>query len=79
MAALRANSVQKPELFGKLASYLIIGFGVMATLNQLNIASDLIVTLFTGVVFALSLALGLAFGLGGKDAAARYIDKMTRS
>jgi hypothetical protein len=27
------------------------------------------------LVFALSLALGLSFGLGGKDAASRYIDR----
>jgi hypothetical protein len=32
--------------------------------------------LFTGVVFAVSLALGLAFGLGGRDAAARFIEKV---
>jgi len=31
-----------------------------------------------GIVFALSLGSGLAFGLGGRDAAGRYIDKMTK-
>jgi len=33
-------------------------------------------TLFTGVVVALALAIGLSFGLGGQDAAGRYIDKL---
>jgi hypothetical protein len=54
---------------------LIVG-GIFPALTQLRIAQGLVEVLFTGVVFALSLALGLAFGLGGKDAAARLIEKM---
>jgi hypothetical protein len=50
----------------------------MAVLNQLQIADDLVQILFMGVVFALSLGSALAFGLGGRDAAARYIDSMTK-
>jgi hypothetical protein len=33
--------------------------------------------LFTGFVAALAIALGLAFGLGGKDAASRAISKIS--
>ena len=33
-------------------------------------------TLFIGIVAALALAFGLAFGLGGKDAASRAIEKI---
>lgn len=77
-AALRASGTSNPELFGKIGRYLVIGFGIMAAMNQLQIADELIGTLFTGIVFALSLALGLAFGLGGKDAAGRYVDRVTR-
>ena len=76
-AMLRAGGTKKPEFFAKVAYYLVIAFGVMAALNQLSIADELVETLFMGIVFALSLGLGLAFGLGGKDAAARYIDRMT--
>jgi len=78
VAALRARGSSKPEMFGKIGRYLVIGFGIMAAMNQLQIADELVLTLFTGIVFALSLALGLAFGLGGKDAAGRYIDHVTR-
>lgn len=77
-AALRTTGVKKPEFLGQIAYYLIIAFGIMAALNQLSIADELVETLFMGIVFALSLGAGLAFGLGGKDAAARYIDRMTR-
>jgi hypothetical protein len=55
---------------------IIIVGGIFPALTQLRIAQGLVEVLFTGVVFALSLALGLAFGLGGKDAAARTIEKM---
>jgi hypothetical protein len=75
--ALRASGTHNPELFGKVAYYLIIGFAIMAAMNQLSIADELVETLFMGIVFALSLATGLAFGLGGKDAAAAYIHRMT--
>ncbi|MBP9782801.1 MAG: hypothetical protein KBC50_03685 [Candidatus Pacebacteria bacterium] len=54
---------------------LIVG-GIFPALTQLRIAQGLVEVLFTGVVFAAALALGLAFGLGGRDAAARAIEKM---
>lgn len=77
-AALRTSGTNNPELFGRIAYYLVIAFAVMAALNQLQIAAELVQTLFMGIVFALSLGAGLAFGLGGKDAAARYIDRITK-
>lgn len=78
-ASLRASGGKSPELFGRIAYYLVIGFAIMAALNQLEIADELVNTLFTGIIFALSLAGGLAFGLGGKEAAGRYIDKVTKN
>ena len=56
-------------------SILIIA-GLFPALTQLRIAQGLVEVLFTGVVFAISLALGLSFGLGGRDAASRIIEKM---
>ena len=56
-------------------SIVIVG-GVFPALTQLRIAQGLVEVLFTGVVFSMSLALGLAFGLGGRDAAAKAIEKM---
>jgi hypothetical protein len=67
VASLRAGGSKNTELYGKLTYALVITFTVMAILNQLQIADELVQTIFMGVVFALSLGLGLAFGLGGKD------------
>jgi hypothetical protein len=77
-ATLRASNIGQAELFGKITRLIIIVFGIMASLNQLKIAEELVQTLFAGIVFALSLGTGLAFGLGGKEFASQLIAKMTR-
>ena len=58
-------------LLGRIAEIAIVAFAVLVAINQLGIAADLINILFIGVVAAVSLAFGLAFGLGGRDVAAR--------
>lgn len=59
-----------PTLLAAVARYAIIGFAVIAALSQLDIAPTIVNTLFIGLVAALALAAGLAFGLGGRDVAA---------
>jgi hypothetical protein len=48
-------------------------FGIIVAVNQIGIATTLVNTLFMGLIGALSLALGLAFGLGGRDTAAAIV------
>lgn len=76
-AAARAGGFRAAELLGSLTRYAVLVFAILAALSQLEIAPELVQILFTGIVFAASLAFGLAFGLGGRDAASRYINKMT--
>jgi hypothetical protein len=76
-----AHSVKATGIKGDFAAQMtkwaiVIVGGVFPALTQLRIAQGLVEILFTGVVFALSLALGLSFGLGGRDAAARAIEKV---
>ncbi|HUO50497.1 MAG TPA: hypothetical protein VMU25_02965 [Candidatus Paceibacterota bacterium] len=72
----RAAGAHSGNLAGSVAKWAIWVTAAMAALTQLGIASEMLQTLFTGVVIALSLAFGLAFGLGGKDAAARVIERV---
>lgn len=65
-------------LVGVVTRWAIWIFAVLAALLQLGVATVLIQTMITGLVAMLALAFGLAFGLGGKDAAASFIDKMRR-
>lgn len=64
------------NLAGAVAKWAIWLFGLIAALTQLGIATAFLQTLFTGIVVALALAFGLSFGLGGKDAAARTIERI---
>lgn len=62
-------------LLGRITEIAIIAFAVVIAINQIGIAANLVNILFIGIVAALALAFGLAFGLGGRDVAA----ELTRS
>jgi hypothetical protein len=72
----KATGAHGANLAGTIAKYAIWITAIMAALTQLGIASEMLQTLFTGVVIAISLAFGLSFGLGGKEAAARTIERV---
>jgi hypothetical protein len=58
------------RILGRIAEIAIIAFAVVIALYQIGIANDLISILFIGVVGAVAIAFGLAFGLGGREVAA---------
>ena len=63
-----------PETLANVAKTAVWIFAIIIAVDQVGIASTLINTLFMGVVGALALASGLAFGLGGRDLAATMLD-----
>jgi hypothetical protein len=56
----------------------IYAFAIFAILLQLGIARELVNAIIYGVIFALSLGFGLAFGLGGKDTVAKFIEDLRK-
>ena len=76
VGAAKAAGMKSINFAGKITKWAIWIFAILAAIMQLGIAVSFINTLFTGIVIAFSLAIGLAFGLGGQDAAAKYIDKV---
>lgn len=64
-----------PELVAKIAKIAVWIFTIVIAVNQMGIAVTLINTLFMGFVGAVALALGLAFGLGGKETASKIVSK----
>jgi len=76
VGSAKAADINSANLVGNITKWAIWAFAILAALLQLGIAVSFINTLFTGIIIAVSLALGLAFGLGGQDAAAKYIEKV---
>lgn len=72
----KAAGVMSATLLATISRWAIILFGIFAALIQLGIATSLISTIFIGIVSAISLAAGLAFGLGGKEEAASVLRKL---
>jgi len=69
-------------LASSITKWAIWVFTIFLVLDQLLPSSLLIKTLYTSIVYgaigAISIALGLAFGLGGKDVAAGILEDMKR-
>jgi hypothetical protein len=62
-----------PELLASIVRVAVWAFAIVVALNQLGIARELVNTLFIATVGAVALALGLAFGIGGRDTAAELV------
>jgi hypothetical protein len=61
-------------VFAAIARWAILLFAIFMALSQLRIAPAIVELLFSAIVFGSALAFGLAFGLGGRDAAQRLIE-----
>ena len=55
-----------------VARWMVIGFGVITALNTLNIAEEIVNTLFLGVVGTVGVTLAIAFGIGGIPEARKW-------
>ena len=64
-------------LLAALARWAIVVFSVATALGQMGMAETIINDAWRALVFGLGIALALAFGLGGRDAAARIIERQT--
>jgi len=74
-------SAQKARIsYSKLLGAAIRGgiwtFAILAILLQLGVASEIIEAMVYGMVGIITLAVGLAFGLGGKDLAAEILKEL---
>ena len=71
--AVASANIGSPRIFAGIARWAIIGFSALVALEQLQISTPLINELFGGIVAAMAIAFGLAFGLGGQEAARRWL------
>jgi flagellar biosynthesis protein FliQ len=75
IAYCRNIDIQDADLLGRLAQYGIMTFVVLIALDQVNVGGDIVRQSFLIILAGVVSALALAFGLGGKDAAAELIDR----
>lgn len=86
LAGLAANALQglvrgaameaglgNPDLLATIARLAVWAFAIVVAINQIGVATTLVDMLFMGLVGALALALGLAFGLGGRETAGEIV------
>lgn len=78
LSSAMTADVASAGFIATVVKWVIWVFAILVALSQLGIAAGFIQTIFTGLVVALSLALGLAFGLGGQEAASRLLEKVGR-
>lgn len=76
--SVQAAGLASADLLAAVTQWAIVVFTVLATLQQLGVAAAFVQTLYTGFIAMIAIAGGLAFGLGGKEHAARALDKIER-
>lgn len=70
-------NVRSAKMIGSIAYYAIWVLTIITALDKLGIFGYFGQVLFTGIIVMFAIAFGLAFGLGGKDAAGRWINRLS--
>lgn len=76
VASVKSTRLHHAKFLGTLTWWAAFLFGFFAALLQLGVASTMIQAIITGFIAMLTIAGGLAFGLGGKNYAEHLITKM---
>lgn len=74
----RAANIDSSHFLGSMARWAVVIFSFVVALDQLGVASEIIRISITGVVAGMAIAIGLAFGLGGKAHAEEMISVFRR-
>ena len=77
-AGVKKIGVGYAGFLGSAVRWSLYIFAGLAILRQLGVTPTIIDTLVMGFVGMITLAVGLSFGLGGKDAAARLIEDIRK-
>ena len=75
LVASALSGSKHEKLMSNVARYAIIFLGASMGLSQLGVGEDVIQMVVGAVVGGAALAVGLAFGLGGKDRAREVLDR----
>ncbi|MDP8234149.1 MAG: hypothetical protein P9M06_05055 [Candidatus Saelkia tenebricola] len=73
--AMRGVGVQESHFLGNLTRTVVILFALIISLQQLRIQAGILSFALQIVLASVGLAIGLAFGIGGKDFAAKMLEE----
>ena len=76
--SVKAAELVSANFLATMTKWAVLIFSWLVVLDQLNVASEVVRIIVMGVVAAGAIALGLAFGLGGRDHADDFIAKMRK-
>jgi len=77
VATAKSMNLSSAHLLGAVVKYAVWIFAVIIALGQLGVADYYMSVLFTGIIAMLSFGGALAFGLGGKEHASRFLSKLS--
>lgn len=75
-ASILSSKLHASKFLGTFTWWMVVVFGFIAALDQLQIFGVIIYPLIVGVIGMIALAGGIAFGLGGKDYAGHLLEKL---
>lgn len=78
LASIKGMSLSTASSIASITRWAVNVFVILAVLNQLGVATDLIRILFTGFVAMLAIAGGIAFGLGGQNSAKDVVEELRK-
>ena len=76
---IRESGVANAHLLGTVARVAILFFVGAMALNRMGVADEIVSRAFTLLLGAVAVAAAIAFGFGGKDFAAKILDKADES
>jgi hypothetical protein len=75
---VKAAQLASANFLGLISRWAVLVFSLLIALSQLGVADQIIQIVVTGLVAAGAIAIGLAFGLGGKSHAEDLIGKLRK-
>lgn len=76
IGTLKKEKITYSGFLGRIIRWTIWTLAALAILYQLKIVPTLILSIFIGLVGAIAIAVGIAFGLGGKEIAAKILKEL---
>lgn len=77
--SVRAANLASGNFLGTATRWIVVLFSVLIALEQLQIGTKVILIAASGIGAGIALAIGLAFGLGGRDHAEELITKWRKN